>query len=183
MDLDSGEIEAIKEFIQTNVKIVELLDTYELSYKQVSPTRLKMCCPFHEESTGSFMVYLENNSFHCFGCARNGNAITFLMYYQKKSFSEIMEMFKDKASAGEALVFEKVGKSLESTSMDLTRYVRSNKYSLGVFLRGILTQHEEWWDQIDALYLEMDNFFDNEKNLDKQSVDEFMGHIMGRIPK
>jgi hypothetical protein len=181
--METAEIEAIKEYIQTNIKISELLDTYEMTYKQVSPTRLKMCCPFHEESTGSFMVYLEKNSFHCFGCARNGNAITFLMYHQKKSFMEIMEMFKDKASAGEALVFEKVGRSLESSSMDLKRYIRSNKYSLGVFLRKLMVENESRWDEIDGLFLEMDNFFENQGNLEKSSVDEFVASIMGRATK
>jgi len=179
--MDSNDIEAIKEYIQTNVKISELLDTYEMSYKQVSPTRLKLCCPFHDEATPSMVVYLENNSFHCFGCSRNGNAITFLMYHQKKSFTEILDMFKDKASAGEALVFEKIDRSLETSQMDLIKYVRSNKYSLGVFLRRLLFEDESRWDEVNSLYLEMDNFFDNEKNLDKQNVDEFMGSIMGRI--
>jgi hypothetical protein len=181
--MESSEIEAIKEYIQATVKISELLDMYELSYKPMSPTRLKMCCPFHEEATPSMMVYLETNSFHCFGCARNGNAITFLMYYHKKTFSEVMDMFKDKASAGEALVFEKIGKSFETSAMDLTKYIRSNKYTLGVSMRTLLFEKEEYWDEVDSLYLEMDNFFENEKNLDKKAVDEFVDSIMGRIPR
>ena len=178
--MESDDIEAIKAYILANIKISELLDTYEMPYKQVSETRLKMCCPFHNESTPSMTVYLESNSFHCFGCARNGDVITFLQLHQDKSFMEIMEMFKDKASAGETLVFEKVGRSLESSVMDLTKYIRSNKYSLGIYLRGILLGNESKWDEIDSLYFEMDNFFDNEKNLDKHSVDEFISSIIGR---
>lgn len=179
--MNNLDVDAIKEYVKATIKISELLDTYELSYKKISPTRLKMCCPFHEESTPSMVVYLESNSFHCFGCSRSGDAIEFLMYYHKRSFNDIMDMFKDKASAGEALVFEKVGKSLETSSMDLTKYANSNKYSLGICLRNLLMKNNSRWNEIDAIYLEMDNFFDNEKNLDKNLIDEFIGSIMGRV--
>jgi len=179
--MESDEIEAVKEYIQSSVQIAEFLDTCEMSYKQVSPTRLKMCCPFHEEATPSMVIYLDSNSFHCFGCARNGNAITFLMYYQKKSFIEVMKAFKEHATAGEALVFERIEKSLNTTAIDLPKYIRSNKYSLGVFLRGALMRDQSRWDEINSLHLDMDNFFDNEKNLDKNSVDEFVNSIMGRV--
>lgn len=36
-------------------------------------------CPFHNEKTASFTVYLETNSFWCFGCARGGDVIDFVM--------------------------------------------------------------------------------------------------------
>lgn len=173
--------ESIKIFIEENVKIIDLLDDYEMTYKRVSPTRLKMCCPFHDEDTPSMVIYLESNTFHCFGCARNGNPITFLMYYHKKSFNEVLDMYKDKATTPDAMIFEKIDKSLETKAMDLTKYVRSNKYSLGVFLRGLLRKNPERWDEIDAIHLEMDNFFENEENMDKKSVDDFIAHIIGRV--
>ena len=179
--MESSDIDSIKEYIQTNVKIVDLLDTYEMNYKQVSESRLKMCCPFHEESTASMVIYLESNSFHCFGCARNGNAITFLMFHLKKTFSEIMEMYKEKAKLGEALVFEKINRSFQTSAMDVVKYIRSNKYSLGVYLRGLLYENPSRWDEIDRIHMEMDNFFENEDNLDKTTVDEFVGSIMGRV--
>jgi hypothetical protein len=179
----NSDIESIKEYIQSSIKISELLDSYEMTYKQVSPTRLKMCCPFHDEDTPSMVVYLETNSFHCFGCAKNGNSITFLMYYHGKTFSEILDMFKDKATLGDALVLDRVDKSLETKTMDLMKYIRSNKYSLGVFLRNILNKNKDSWSEIDSLHREMDIFFDNEVSLDKKMVDEFIDSIIGRATK
>lgn len=36
-------------------------------------------CPFHSEKTASFVVY-KDNSYHCFGCKKNGTgAIDFVM--------------------------------------------------------------------------------------------------------
>lgn len=41
-------------------------------------------CPFHEERTGSFSVSPSKNLFHCFGCDRGGDGITFIM--EKEGF-------------------------------------------------------------------------------------------------
>jgi DNA primase len=45
-------------------------------------------CPFHSEKTPSFSVSGEKQIYHCFGCHSGGNAIKFLMEYQKLSFIE-----------------------------------------------------------------------------------------------
>lgn len=48
--------------------------------------RSYMCCPFHEEKSPSFCIYLKSNTYHCFGCAKNGNPIDFLMEHEGLSF-------------------------------------------------------------------------------------------------
>ena len=35
-------------------------------------------CPFHEDSSGSFMVYPAKGIFKCFGCGQEGGADEFL---------------------------------------------------------------------------------------------------------
>jgi len=49
----------------------------------------KGCCPFHNEKTPSFYVY--EDSFHCFGCGANGDAIEFVMRTEGASFIEAIE--------------------------------------------------------------------------------------------
>ena len=44
------------------------------------------CCPFHEEKTPSFTVTQEKQFYHCFGCGASGNAIGFLMEYERLEF-------------------------------------------------------------------------------------------------
>ncbi len=48
-------------------------------------------CPFHTEKTPSFSVALDKQIFHCFGCGRGGNVITFLMEYEKVEFVEAIQ--------------------------------------------------------------------------------------------
>ncbi|MDP9499848.1 DNA primase [Bisgaard Taxon 45] len=49
------------------------------------------CCPFHHEKTPSFTVSPKKQFYHCFGCGAHGNAISFLMEYDKLEFVEAIE--------------------------------------------------------------------------------------------
>ncbi|EPE64241.1 DNA primase, partial [Pasteurella multocida 2000] len=49
------------------------------------------CCPFHHEKTPSFTVSQKKQFYHCFGCGAHGNAISFLMEYDKLEFVEAIE--------------------------------------------------------------------------------------------
>ena len=48
--------------------------------KPAGTSRLKGCCPFHQEKTPSFMVYTDKQDYHCFGCGAHGNAINWVMH-------------------------------------------------------------------------------------------------------
>lgn len=54
-------------------------------------------CPFHNEKTPSFSVNREKQFYHCFGCGANGNAISFLMDYERQSFVEAIETLAEMA--------------------------------------------------------------------------------------
>lgn len=49
------------------------------------------CCPFHHEKSPSFTVSQTKQFYHCFGCGVHGNAIGFLMEYDKLEFVEAIE--------------------------------------------------------------------------------------------
>ena len=48
-------------------------------------------CPFHGEKSPSFSVSPTKQFFHCFGCGKNGNAISFLMEHAGMSFPEAVK--------------------------------------------------------------------------------------------
>ncbi|EGQ8511240.1 DNA primase [Vibrio parahaemolyticus] len=49
------------------------------------------CCPFHNEKTPSFSVSQEKQFYHCFGCGAHGNAIDFIMEFERLDFVEAIE--------------------------------------------------------------------------------------------
>ncbi len=48
-------------------------------------------CPFHQEKTPSFTVSADKQFYHCFGCGAHGNALRFLMEYDKLPFPDAVE--------------------------------------------------------------------------------------------
>jgi len=49
------------------------------------------CCPFHNEKTPSFSVSPEKQFYHCFGCGVHGNAIDFIINFDRLDFVEAIE--------------------------------------------------------------------------------------------
>lgn len=45
------------------------------------------CCPFHNEKTPSFYVYPDGH-FHCYGCGKHGDIITWVMEHERLTFPE-----------------------------------------------------------------------------------------------
>ncbi len=79
-------------FIQdllNRVDIVDLIDS-RVPLKKAG-ANYKACCPFHGEKTPSFNVSQTKQFYHCFGCGMNGNAISFLMEYDRLEFPDAVE--------------------------------------------------------------------------------------------
>lgn len=59
-------------------------------------TNLKMCCPFHEENTASFIWNKKALSFHCFGsCSRNYDIIDIFMINKGMTYVEaVIKLFE-----------------------------------------------------------------------------------------
>ncbi|HJT23489.1 MAG TPA: DNA primase, partial [bacterium] len=62
-----------------------------------SGSSYKGLCPFHSEKSPSFMVSPNRNGFHCFGCGKGGNVITFVMEMEKMPFPEALRLLAGKA--------------------------------------------------------------------------------------
>lgn len=54
-------------------------------------------CPFHSEKSPSCTVYLESDSFYCFGCGAGGDVITFVMKIENLDYVEAIKFLADRA--------------------------------------------------------------------------------------
>lgn len=68
------------------VDIVELID-HRVRLKKTGKN-YSACCPFHDEKSPSFTVSPDKQMFYCFGCGAGGDAIRFLMDYDRLSFPD-----------------------------------------------------------------------------------------------
>lgn len=79
-------------FIDDLIDRTELVDLIS-GYVKLKKTgsNYMACCPFHNEKTPSFSINPNKQFYHCFGCGAGGNALSFLMDYEKRSFPEAIE--------------------------------------------------------------------------------------------
>lgn len=73
-------------------KVLESTDIVDLisSYIQVKKagSQFRANCPFHNEKTPSFYITPHTQRFHCFGCGKGGDAISFVRDYENLPFAD-----------------------------------------------------------------------------------------------
>lgn len=73
----------------TRVNVVDVIDKSVPLKKK--GTNYSARCPFHNEKTPSFSVSLTKQFYYCFGCGASGNAIGFLIDYERMNFVEAVK--------------------------------------------------------------------------------------------
>ena len=79
----------------SRIRIEELIG----EYVTLKPKGKKLwaCCPFHGEKTPSFSVDPVEGLYYCFGCHKGGNAVTFLVDYEKMEKFEAIKALAERA--------------------------------------------------------------------------------------
>jgi DNA primase len=75
--------------------IVDLIGSY-LTLKRAG-SQFRANCPFHSEKTPSFYVTPSSQRFHCFGCQKGGDAISFVRDYENLPFTEAVRKLANRA--------------------------------------------------------------------------------------
>lgn len=97
------------------------------------------CCPFHHEKTPSFSINAADRYYHCFGCGKSGDVITFVKEYENVDFNQAVQIlaaraglevpaFDDKA-AEEAAARKKKKDKLSDLMRDAARFYLNTLYS------------------------------------------------------
>ena len=77
--------------------LVDLISQY--TQLKSSGSNLMGLCPFpdHNEKSPSFSVSASKQLYHCFGCKKSGNIISWLQQYNGMNFVESIEFLAEKA--------------------------------------------------------------------------------------
>lgn len=75
--------------LKAQINIVDVIGR-EVSLKRSGSGYMGLC-PFHGEKTPSFSVNEKNQFYHCFGCGKSGDVISFVSEYYKLPFMEAVE--------------------------------------------------------------------------------------------
>ncbi|WP_395496548.1 DNA primase [Arsenophonus endosymbiont of Lipoptena cervi] len=80
-------------------------------------------CPFHNEKTPSFTINEDKQFYYCFGCGAQGNAIDFLIHYEKLNFIETIEELASRQGLD-------IPYKIVNSSNKIKWYQRNNFYQL-----------------------------------------------------
>lgn len=82
-------VESSIERLKQQINILDVVESF-IEIKKRGANH-KACCPFHGEKTPSFTINPSKQIFNCFGCGAKGDAIKFVMDYEKVSYPEAIE--------------------------------------------------------------------------------------------
>jgi len=85
------------------------------------------CCPFHNEKTPSFSVNEEKGFFHCFGCGKHGDIISFVMESEHVDFRAAITELADMAGLKLPEYKQKTKQQIESEESYITIMVAAAK--------------------------------------------------------
>ncbi|OIO05717.1 DNA primase [Candidatus Falkowbacteria bacterium CG1_02_37_21] len=83
------------EEIKSKLDIVEVIREY-VQVKAVG-ANFQALCPFHNEKSPSFIISPDKQIWHCFGCSRGGDVLSFVMEKEGLNFAETLRFLAPKA--------------------------------------------------------------------------------------
>ncbi len=155
---------AVIDQILDRTDLVELINSHVPLKK--AGKNFTACCPFHQEKSPSFSVSRDTGKYHCFGCNAGGNAITFLMEYERRDF---MDVLKDLAQRARIELPERDPQAMREAKMrtSYTRQAPAPKPNLAVKTESspkITTDHSHDAPAADFSGMDEDAYFSREED-------------------
>lgn len=83
------------EEIKSKLDIVEVIREY--IQVKAAGANFQALCPFHREKSPSFVISPEKQIWHCFGCGKGGDILTFVQELEGLSFPDTLRLLAPKA--------------------------------------------------------------------------------------
>ena len=104
---------SVIEDIKSRLNIVDVAAGYLKLEK--AGGNFKACCPFHNERTPSFFISPSRQTYHCFGCNKGGDVISFIEEIEGLDFQGALKLLADRA--GVTITREKAGAKDERSAI------------------------------------------------------------------
>ena len=126
-------------FIDQVLERTDIVDVVDRRVKlKKAGKNYSACCPFHQEKTPSFSVNPEKQFYYCFGCGAGGNALGFIMDYERMEFREAIESLAQ--AAGIDLPAEEID---NAPQVDHQKPLYESMERATKLYEGFLRQHKD----------------------------------------
>lgn len=122
-----------KDEIKTRLDVVDIVSGY-LQLKPSGSGSFKAVCPFHAEKSPSFHVSRDKQIWHCFGCSKGGDLISFVMEIEGMDFFDALQLLGKRAGVEVVKTYKK-GNGEREISYELHELA-------GKFYETVLWQHD-----------------------------------------
>lgn len=144
--------------IKSRIKIIELAKSEGLQLKKQSNRLYKATCCFHNEKKASLTFYADTNTFNCFACQANGDAINF---YAKRHNLDNKQAIKELAGRlglqTHARGLQRATRRQPDTDLEGIGGQTGLK-SIGEALKGVEKQFKRIERQADDIYRALQEF-------------------------
>ena len=83
------------EEIKSKLDIVEVIREY--IQVKAAGANFQALCPFHREKSPSFVISPDKQIWHCFGCGKGGDVLSFVQEIEGLSFPDTIRLLAPKA--------------------------------------------------------------------------------------
>ncbi|TWP34067.1 DNA primase [Leekyejoonella antrihumi] len=109
-----------------------------VTLKSAGSGSLKGLCPFHDEKTPSFQISPARGAYHCFGCGKGGDVISFVMEVEHLTFAETLERLA--AKIGIELHYEEGSGPRKENLGRRTRLIEAHRVAEEFYAEELLAQ-------------------------------------------
>lgn len=138
--------------IKRSINILDVIGDYVELHR--AGKGYKALCPFHVEKTPSFYVMPDRQFYHCFGCGKGGDVISFVMDMEGLKFTEAVELLAKRAGIVIKSAPERGGHKSLTDVMEkaLSIYRDCLEGASGEIARRYLIKRDlpkEWWSHFE----------------------------------